>query len=53
MTLYQLRKRLVEPEFPESLLRDYVINVLSGLRFLHTDAGVVHTGSEPHRALVA
>lgn len=44
MSLFELRNRTAARVLPENLLKPTLIHILLALDFLHTEAGVIHTG---------
>lgn len=44
MSLFELRNRTVAKVLPENLLKPTLIHILLALDFLHTEAGIIHTG---------
>lgn len=44
MSVFELRNRAVAKVLPENLLKPTLIHILLALDFLHTEAGIIHTG---------
>jgi hypothetical protein len=45
MSLLELRNRTTTKTLPESLVKPTLIHILLALDFLHTEAGIAHTGT--------
>jgi len=48
ITLYEFRKQLTAKVLPEKIVKLTLLHVLLALDFLHTEAGIVHTGLAPN-----